>query len=127
LHWRQQQLQRLELSSVCGTQGDHLLKAPHGFACTQAGHKPEAAVDVAVPCSKTLQVLTLLWTLLRQGPEGVPVVSKAIVVAPATLVDNWGKEVCRLGAFRGYLELVLQSALFAPAAQPHASAICATR
>jgi len=46
-----------------------------------------------VPCSKTLQVLTLLWTLLRQGPEGVPVVSKAIVVAPATLVGNWGKEV----------------------------------
>jgi hypothetical protein len=44
-------------------------------------------------CSKTLQVLTLLWTLLRQGPEGVPVVSKAIVVAPATLVENWGKEV----------------------------------
>lgn len=45
-------------------------------------------------CSKTLQVLTLLWTLLRQGPEGVPVVQKAIVVAPATLVDNWAKEVC---------------------------------
>jgi SNF2 family DNA or RNA helicase len=44
-------------------------------------------------CSKTLQVLTLLWTLLRQGPQGVPVVSKAIVVAPATLVENWGKEV----------------------------------
>lgn len=44
-------------------------------------------------CSKTLQVLTLLWTLLRQGPDGVPVVNKAIVVAPATLVENWGKEV----------------------------------
>lgn len=44
-------------------------------------------------CRKTLQVLTLLWTLLRQGPDGVPVVNKAIVVAPATLVENWGKEV----------------------------------
>lgn len=51
------------------------------------------SVLCAVPCSKTLQVLTLLWTLLRQGPEGVPVVNKAIVVAPATLVGNWGKEV----------------------------------
>jgi DNA repair and recombination protein RAD54B len=53
-----------------------------------------------MPCSKTLQVLTLLWTLLRQGPEGVPVVSKAIVVAPATLVENWGKEVRQASAFR---------------------------
>jgi SNF2 family DNA or RNA helicase len=39
-------------------------------------------------------VLTLLWTLLRQGPDGVPVVRKAIVVAPATLVKNWANEVC---------------------------------
>ncbi|WIA33078.1 hypothetical protein OEZ86_006234 [Tetradesmus obliquus] len=42
---------------------------------------------------KTLQVIALLWTLLRQGPEGSPVARKAIVVAPATLVANWGKEV----------------------------------
>ena len=54
---------------------------------------PCSVVHALVPCSKTLQVLTLLWTLLRQGPEGTPVVNKAIVVAPATLVQNWGKEV----------------------------------
>lgn len=60
----------------------HALLQHHDFACC------------CHACSKTLQVLTLLWTLLRQGPEGVPVVSKAIVVAPATLVENWGKEVC---------------------------------
>jgi hypothetical protein len=38
---------------------------------------------------KTLQVLALLWTLLRQGPEGRPLVRKAVVVAPASLVKNW--------------------------------------
>jgi DNA repair and recombination protein RAD54B len=37
-------------------------------------------------------VLTLMWTLLRQGPEGAPVLRKAVVVAPATLVNNWAKE-----------------------------------
>ncbi|KAG2448210.1 hypothetical protein HYH02_006795 [Chlamydomonas schloesseri] len=42
---------------------------------------------------KTLQVITLAWTLLRQGPEGRPVAGKVLVVTPATLVDNWGREV----------------------------------
>ncbi|KAG2442443.1 hypothetical protein HXX76_002529 [Chlamydomonas incerta] len=42
---------------------------------------------------KTLQVITLAWTLLRQGPEGRPVAAKVLVVTPATLVDNWGREV----------------------------------
>ena len=40
-------------------------------------------------CSKTLQVITLLWTLLRQGPEGKPISTKVIVVTPASLVNNW--------------------------------------
>eukprot|EP00775_Hariotina_reticulata_P011378 gene11378-11527_t len=42
---------------------------------------------------KTLQVIALLWTLLRQGPQGAPVCNKAVVVAPATLVANWGREL----------------------------------
>ncbi|KIZ01995.1 DNA repair and recombination protein RAD54B [Monoraphidium neglectum] len=42
---------------------------------------------------KTLQTLALIWTLMRQGPEGVPVVRKTVVVAPATLVNNWGAEI----------------------------------
>ncbi|KAG2487885.1 hypothetical protein HYH03_013467 [Edaphochlamys debaryana] len=42
---------------------------------------------------KTLQVITLVWTLLRQGPEGKPVARKVLVVTPASLVDNWGREV----------------------------------
>jgi hypothetical protein len=62
---------------------------------TRCAHAAAVAAALLLhwACSKTLQVLTLLWTLLRQGPQGVPVVNKAIVVAPATLVENWGKEV----------------------------------
>ena len=43
---------------------------------------------------KTLQTITLLWTLMKQSPihEHPPVVKKALVVCPATLVGNWRKE-----------------------------------
>lgn len=35
---------------------------------------------------KTLQCITLMWTLLRQGPDIKPIIDKAIVVAPSSLV-----------------------------------------
>lgn len=35
---------------------------------------------------KTLQCITLMWTLLRQGPDCVPIIDKAVVVAPSSLV-----------------------------------------
>lgn len=35
---------------------------------------------------KTLQCITLMWTLLRQGPDIKPMINKAIVVAPSSLV-----------------------------------------
>lgn len=43
---------------------------------------------------KTLQTITLLWTLLKQNPiyERPPVVRKALIVCPVTLVSNWRKE-----------------------------------
>lgn len=42
---------------------------------------------------KTLQCITLLYTLMKQGPEnGRPVVNRALVVVPSTLVKNWRKE-----------------------------------
>ena len=41
---------------------------------------------------KTLQVIALLWTLLKQGPSGSPAARKAVVVCPASLVRNWGAE-----------------------------------
>ena len=43
---------------------------------------------------KTLQVIALLWTLLKQNPfyEDPPVVKKALIVCPVTLIKNWRKE-----------------------------------
>ncbi|KAL3471451.1 SNF2 family N-terminal domain-containing protein [Aspergillus californicus] len=43
---------------------------------------------------KTLQTITLLWTLLRQNPiyESGPVIKKALIVCPVTLINNWRRE-----------------------------------
>lgn len=42
---------------------------------------------------KTLQGITLMWTLLRQGlGEEGPVAKRAIVVCPTSLVSNWDHE-----------------------------------
>lgn len=43
---------------------------------------------------KTLQTIALLWTLLKQNPihESPPVVKKALIVCPVTLINNWRKE-----------------------------------
>ncbi|KAL6720434.1 helicase [Lecanora helva] len=43
---------------------------------------------------KTLQTITLLWTLLKQNPvyEDPPVINKALVVCPVSLINNWRKE-----------------------------------
>ncbi|KAL0049394.1 hypothetical protein WJX82_001168 [Trebouxia sp. C0006] len=42
---------------------------------------------------KTLQVIALLWTLLKQGPQGKPVAKRVIVVTPSSLTQNWAAEV----------------------------------
>ncbi|KAL7002809.1 DNA-dependent ATPase protein rad54 [Sarracenia purpurea var. burkii] len=42
---------------------------------------------------KTLQSITLLYTLLRQGFDGNPMVRKAIIVTPTSLVSNWEAEI----------------------------------
>ena len=41
---------------------------------------------------KSLQSIALLYTLLRTGPAGCPVIRKAVVVCPSTLVQNWLRE-----------------------------------
>lgn len=41
---------------------------------------------------KTLQCITLLWTLLRQSPECKPTITKAVIVCPSSLVKNWYNE-----------------------------------
>ncbi|KAI4129413.1 MAG: hypothetical protein LQ338_002253 [Usnochroma carphineum] len=52
---------------------------------------------------KTLQTIALLWTLLKQNPihENPPVIKKALIVCPVTLINNWRKEFRKwLGAER---------------------------
>lgn len=47
---------------------------------------------------KTLQTIALLWTLLKQNPicegphDSPPVIKKALIVCPVTLINNWRKE-----------------------------------
>jgi DNA repair and recombination protein RAD54B len=43
---------------------------------------------------KTLQTIALLWTLMKQNPiyENQPVITKALIVCPAGLVENWRRE-----------------------------------
>ena len=60
---------------------------------------------------KTLQTIALLWTLLKQNPicegphDSLPVIKKALIVCPVTLINNWRKEfrkwlgVDRLGVY----------------------------
>ncbi|MCL4134305.1 UNVERIFIED_CONTAM: hypothetical protein GTU68_060066, partial [Idotea baltica] len=42
---------------------------------------------------KTLQCIALLWTLLKQGPNLLPIISKCIIVCPSSLVKNWHNEI----------------------------------
>lgn len=45
---------------------------------------------------KTLQCIALMWTLLRQSPEGKGgVISKCVIVCPASLVKNWANELVK--------------------------------
>ncbi|NWW53625.1 RA54B protein, partial [Pedionomus torquatus] len=42
---------------------------------------------------KTLQCIALVWTLLRQGVYGCkPILKRALIVTPGSLVENWKKE-----------------------------------
>ncbi|TDL24190.1 hypothetical protein BD410DRAFT_745512 [Rickenella mellea] len=43
---------------------------------------------------KTLQTITLVWTVLKQTPYagGPPIAGKVLIVCPVTLVNNWKKE-----------------------------------
>ena len=43
---------------------------------------------------KTLQTIALIWTLLKQNPvyDAPPVIKKALIVCPVTLINNWRKE-----------------------------------
>ena len=57
-----------------------------------------AILGDAMGLGKTLQTVALLWTLLKQNPvyegshEPPPVIKKALIVCPVTLINNWRKE-----------------------------------
>lgn len=62
-----------------------LKEAFNGFGCILAD-------DMGL--GKTLQSVAVMWALLTQGgPNGKPVCHKALVVCPASLVKNWGREL----------------------------------
>ncbi|KAK3089624.1 hypothetical protein FSP39_005167 [Pinctada imbricata] len=43
---------------------------------------------------KTLQCITTLWTLYKQGPYGgKPVIKRALIITPGSLVKNWYQEI----------------------------------
>ncbi|KAI0214363.1 DNA repair and recombination protein RAD54-like [Lamellibrachia satsuma] len=42
---------------------------------------------------KTLQCISLMWTLLRQSPDAKPLIDKAVIVSPSSLVKNWKSEI----------------------------------
>ncbi|KZV80511.1 hypothetical protein EXIGLDRAFT_845467 [Exidia glandulosa HHB12029] len=74
---------------------------PHeGFGCILAD-------DMGM--GKTLQTITLVWTLIKQNPYSstTPAVGKVLVVCPVTLINNWRKEFQkwlgrdRIGVFVG--------------------------
>ena len=47
---------------------------------------------------KTLQGITLLWTLLQNGHEllgGTPIARRIIICCPTSLVSNWDSECCK--------------------------------
>lgn len=44
---------------------------------------------------KTLQCIALMWTLLKQGPQGKSMIDKCIIVCPSSLVNNWANELVK--------------------------------
>ncbi|XP_059099415.1 DNA repair and recombination protein RAD54-like isoform X1 [Tigriopus californicus] len=62
------------------------IRIPDSYGCIMADE---------MGLGKTLQCITLMWTLLKQGPDCNPLIEKAIVVAPSSLVKNWYNEISK--------------------------------
>ncbi|TIA90542.1 hypothetical protein E3P99_01542 [Wallemia hederae] len=74
------------------------------------GHKGNGCILAdEMGLGKTLQVIALIWTLLKQNPiaNSGPVIGKAMIVCPVSLVNNWRKEFSKwigqskIGVFLG--------------------------
>ncbi|XP_039275930.1 DNA repair and recombination protein RAD54B [Nilaparvata lugens] len=62
---------------------------------------------------KTLQTITLVWTLFKQGPYGVPLLKRVLIVTPSSLLGNWNNEFQRwLGRERIHVYVVDQKNKF---------------
>ncbi|KAI9144641.1 SNF2 family N-terminal domain-containing protein [Paraphysoderma sedebokerense] len=63
------------------------MKVPDIYGCIMAD---------GMGLGKTLQCITLLWTLLKQSPEaGKPTIEKAVIACPSSLVRNWANELIK--------------------------------
>ncbi len=60
------------------------VQIPENYGCIMADE---------MGLGKTLQCITLTWTLLKQGPDCKPLIDKAIIVTPSSLVKNWYNEI----------------------------------
>ncbi|KYN17695.1 DNA repair and recombination protein RAD54B [Trachymyrmex cornetzi] len=50
---------------------------------------------------KTLQCIALIWTMLKKGPYGKPIIKRVLIVTPSSLCNNWEKEFVKwLGCHR---------------------------
>lgn len=58
---------------------------------------------------KTLQCITLMWTILRQSPDCCPMINKAVIVAPSSLVKNWANEINKWLSGKKITPLVIDS------------------
>lgn len=64
---------------------------------------------------QTLQAITLVHTLLNDGPTGKPAVNRAIIVAPSSLVDYWRREFIKwLGRERIQPRIVQSEFVYLP-------------
>lgn len=80
-----------------------MYRALHGIgedAASEGGTRGVLLAD-EMGLGKSLQVLAVLWTMLRQGPCGKPTARRAVFVCPASLIGNWGAEFTKwLGGVR---------------------------
>lgn len=62
------------------------------YLCTGEGGQGAILAD-EMGLGKSMQAIALIWTLLKQSPKGSPLVKKAVIVCPASLVTNWVNEI----------------------------------
>ncbi|XP_077301098.1 DNA repair and recombination protein RAD54B-like [Arctopsyche grandis] len=73
------------------------------YECIMGFKHPHTGAILAdeMGLGKTLQCIALIWTLLKHGPYGIPVVRRALIIAPSTLCSLWNKEFLKwLGSQR---------------------------